>query len=1240
MLRNIGLGLVDQGLERTKFHGGGRTPQTMDAKNDGGVLWEDDDLPRLLATIFHVCISMCDASDLALITSLYAIADLGRDMMFHCDNETLYKKRPTGNVHASSSTTTHEKVGSAASHPMDDDNHLHDAGGGGGADDDDGSCMEDMSTTTLLVVKKKKRKQEHEDGAADPKKREEPHEIASAPTSFVVEPPPPPQPPQASWREESSWCDQPFCGEDRWCKDSTFVLNKTEALPIFLQLFSSKAKTLMSGQSSHCYSATALEHSEDLVEYLARMNAQMLALRLCMIEDMLSEFPVDIDDAPEDEMMCTIDENDENDNMPHHHNVSQNSSQNSSYHIAVANSMRVSKILSDLLGRHFSSKSQHVDHCLLLGYLLSLPEEEGFSIYKDALLRLQTSIVTSSKTSMPVVIHYEKLFAIARLGVDVGVAWNEPAFVHKCLSLSQNSWWFRQLASAGIAFDHKLLLDSQHQLTGNVNVGGGGGGPGSSKESKPFKSPPVLLLGSKDNYAKSLIPKWLEKYTSSQMLTRDEFALLLDFCRHFHVDASAPAYLSMERCLLAHHEEGRCVSLEHVSHVISWASPLVPLAQLYHLVDNVLQQLDPSDYQRIHFVYTMLRRREKEDTTTTTTTNTEHNVPESSSSNSSAFVMIPRERATLHEYCQLLHCLEAFHAALHRSNAVAAKRAAVTGSPTTEAMMNDGSGSGGAVASRSKMNFFTLVHLTKEKKQYMSESVTNSPWDEIQAHLTLPNEECRVLLRQIASFPCVNICPDELELRLLKESMAALCSGKGACDEDRHTQRHMFDCYMKPPLSRMKRGKFVMEALMWLKELTSQDTWLIKLKLDAVDFALDNMSSLFPQKSAAVDQFRHVLRVERRKVATAWILKNVAFEGTTTLLYDASFKLQELTVDSKSVEDGKAIIYELYYTYYAMDKKATLLSGGAKEKTATATTASLHHPTLSVHDAVNQLCGIYNVNGPEVRQDIVHKWLLEEPLFIDGNTNGSGNVLRGTCFCASSAELREQSEQTMIARIIDVLNYTEDVPVANPLDSVLDTPGTRGTAAASRRELVGEKYVDRCKYLSNVAMQARSVKIKWHSRKRAIRILFQYAPWHVIQNAIGECQFQSLKNGFWLECCYRALFEELDLPQPSDEMTQSVVQGLVKSLWRDHRNDPAVVRVLSLVLLDFQVEEPQLWLSVLWSLLESGMARHLLFCLLEQLNQQYPALFNALSDLGEEQFVTGPSGFVSFWHRVRRSLSP
>jgi hypothetical protein len=1216
MLRNIGLGLVDRGLDMMKSHGG-ETPKTMDAKD--GVLFEG--LPRLIATIFHVCIALCDTSDLPLMTSLYAIADLGRDILFHCDKE-LYKW-PTAHVNSSA----HDKCGSAAPTPMDD-NHKGDGDGGGGDDDDDDdSSMEDMSN--LIVVKKKKRKQDHEDGASDPKKREELHEkkIASEPAALVVEPPPPP--PQAPWRG-SAWCDQPFCGEERWCKDSTFVLNKTEALPIFWQLFSSKAKTLMSGQPSH--SATALEHSEDLVEYLARMNAQMLALRLCMIEDMLSEFPVVDIDAPEDEM-CTIDENDENESMPNHHNVSQNSSQNSSYHNAVANSMRVSKILSDLLGSHFSSKSQYVDHCLLLGYLLSLPEEEGFSIYKDALLRLQTSIVTSSKTSMPVAIHYEKLFAIARLGVDVGVAWNEPPFVHKCLSLSQNSWWFRQLASAGIAFDHKLLLDSQHQLTGGMNGGGGGGGgggPGSSKkESKPFKSPAVL--GSKDNYAKSLIPKLLGAYTSSKMLARDEFVLLLDFCRHFHVDASAPAYLSIEWCLLAHHE-GRYFSLEHVSQVISWASPLVPLAQLYHLVDKVLQQLDPSDYQRIHFVYTMLRRRDED---------AENKVPDSG-----AFVMIPRERATLHEYCQLLHCLEAFHTALQRSNVGAAKIAAVTGSQTNKAM----DGGGGAVPSRSKMNFFTLVHLTKEKKQYMSESITNSPWDEINAQLTLPNEECRILLRQISSFQCVNICPDELELRLLKESMTALCSGNGTFDEDRHKPRNTFDCYVKPPLSRMKRGKFVMEALMWLKELKSQDTWLVKLKLDAVDFALDNMSSLFPQKSAAVDQFRHVLRVERRKVATAWILKNVAFEGTTTLLYDASLKLQELTVDSKSVEDGKAIIYELYYTYYAMDDAHTqvTLSGGAKEKTATATTTTSslhhhhHHPTLSVHDAVNQLCGIYNVNGPEVRQDIVHKWLLEEPLFIDnGNTSSSGNALHSTCFYASSAELREQSEQTMIARIIDVLNYTEDVPVANPLDSVLDTPGTRGAAAASRRELVGEKYVDRCKYLSNVAMQARSVKIKWHSRKRAIRILFQYAPWHVIQNAIGECQFQSLKNGFWLECCYRALFEELDLPQPSDEMTQSVVHGLVKSLWRDHRNDPAVVRVLSLVLLDFQVEEPQLWLSVLWSLLESGMARHLLFCLLEQLNQQYPALFNALSDLGEEQFVTGPSGFVSFWHRVRRfCLSP
>jgi hypothetical protein len=1192
VLRSIALHLVEAGLGSAQ-----RPLGEVAGAND--LLFQD--LPQLVASIFRVCITLCDATDLSCVTSLNALADLGRDIMIHCDQE-LYKQS------SSSGSVPDASQGGSCGGLVPDVVGAQDAGVG----DDDDDSMDDMSN--LIVVKKKKRKNQNQDQkqkqasaqleedtttrtAADGSAGVDSNRESNAPTAS------PQSPPHAAGRRGLSWCEKPFCGEDRWCKDSTFVLNKTEVLPIVLQMFSVKMKAVLSAPaSSPATVATAAaatfsveEHSEDLVEYLAIMNAQMLALRLCMIEDMLSDVPVDTEeDGPTDPAVFTIreeneheNENDhayENEHMQYHHNVSHNSSQNDSYHQALANSMRVGKILSDLLGCHFSSKSQYVDHPLLLGYLLSLPQKDGFDIYKQALLRLETSIVTSSKTSMPVKVHYEKLCAIARLGVDVGVAWNEPSFVKKCVSLSENSWWFQKLAAVGIDFDHKLLMDSQNQCAGAT----GGGESGGRSSDSSFKYHPHAAS---ENYAKGLIPKLLEQFTAgvanaagpARLLRRNEFALLLDFCHHFHVHASVPAYLSIERCLLlssivADQNAGRGLSIDDVDKVISWACPLVPSGQLLRLIDSVLQQLDPSDYQRIHFVYTLVRRSGNDD-----------------DKSESAYTMIPNDRAVINDFCQLLHCLEEFHTTLCKNSAAAGLKASAT---TTAAGGNqiETSGSASAVVPVPKMNFFTLVQLGKL-------SVTSSPWDEINVHLQLLNEECRVMLRQMTSFSCVNVCPDELELRLLKESLSGLLSGDSKWEDDSQKWKGVFDRNVKPPLSRMTRGKFVMEALMWLKDLTSAEIWVVKLKLDAVDFTLDNMASLFPQKSAAVDNFRHVLHGERRKVATVWVLKNVASRDGSVFLYDVSPRLQELTTGSSKYEDGKSIIYELYYTYYSSENETDASVAPAVVSSATAVRIE---QGISVHNAANQLCDIYNVNGPEVRQDIVHKWLLEEPLFLNDDQHGSNHhgatsQLSNTCFCESNAERREHFEQKMIARIINVLNYTEDVLVDNnPLDSVLDTPNTRGAKVASRLEMVAEKYSDRCKYLANVALQARSVKINWHARKRAIRVLFQYAPLHVIKGAVGECQFQSLKNGFWLECCYRALFEEMDLPQPSDDMNQSVIQGLVKSLWRDHRNDAAVVRVLSLVLLDFQVEEPQLWLSVLWNLLESGLARHLLFCVLEQ----------------------------------------
>jgi len=108
---------------------------------------------------------------------------------------------------------------------------------------------------------------------------------------------------------------------------------------------------------------------------------------------------------------------------------------------------------------------------------------------------------------------------------------------------------------------------------------------------------------------------------------------------------------------------------------------------------------------------------------------------------------------------------------------------------------------------------------------------------------------------------------------------------------------------------------------------------------------------------------------------------------------------------------------------------------------------------------------------------------------------------------------------------------------------------------------------------------------------------------------------------FRLSSRYMAEFEDLRVPQELSALRACSKPALARGLWRDYRHKPRAVRLIAQIMVDFTVNDANLWLAVLRQLRLFGHHRHLL------------ALLEPLSSL---DCVRGSEEMATLWQQVRR----
>ena len=210
-----------------------------------------------------------------------------------------------------------------------------------------------------------------------------------------------------------------------------------------------------------------------------------------------------------------------------------------------------------------------------------------------------------------------------------------------------------------------------------------------------------------------------------------------------------------------------------------------------------------------------------------------------------------------------------------------------------------------------------------------------------------------------------------------------------------------------------------------------------------------------------------------------------------------------------------------------------------------------------------------------------------------GGGGGGGDAAAASVFDPSVYELAQEAEVEAELKIVYVL-----LPTSSPTDATANATGGGGAAsdaAAGHQALM----LSGAKALLNVATMRQSSKRSYRSRARAVSAVFRLLDTAAIDSihAPGAAALES----YWRYCLYMAEFEEMRIPQEMAALQACSKPALARGLWRDHRHNPRAVRLIAQLLVDFSINDANLWLAVLRQLRLFGQHRQLL-ALLEPLS--------------------------------------
>ncbi|KAJ3287176.1 hypothetical protein HK104_008726 [Borealophlyctis nickersoniae] len=206
-------------------------------------------------------------------------------------------------------------------------------------------------------------------------------------------------------------------------------------------------------------------------------------------------------------------------------------------------------------------RSEFVDEKLGFGYMISLPQSEGFD---------------SWKAGMQLFYHeFNRIVRIGSIGVRAGLAWNQSILKHDGEKLMANGQWWQQLSLLDIQFDHQGFRDT-----------------------------------AKDNsHVRDLVGPLLER-------TQLDVETTLEFARRYHIEGHPLTAVPDDFVLLEYIKQLLLPSVEEPAantwtYQIRVAGVLDDVAnkeKLYQLLEDCLQEVSLYDYERIRFIHSQILR--------------------------------------------------------------------------------------------------------------------------------------------------------------------------------------------------------------------------------------------------------------------------------------------------------------------------------------------------------------------------------------------------------------------------------------------------------------------------------------------------------------------------------------------------------------------------------------------------------------------------------------------------------
>lgn len=204
----------------------------------------------------------------------------------------------------------------------------------------------------------------------------------------------------------------------------------------------------------------------------------------------------------------------------------------------------------------------------------------------------------------------------------------------------------------------------------------------------------------------------------------------------------------------------------------------------------------------------------------------------------------------------------------------------------------------------------------------------------------------------------------------------------------------------------------------------------------------------------------------------------------------------------------------------------------------------------TVHNTTEEIAKIYNLNINKIRLHLVDTWL---PSSCPGS-------IRSSEHCSSENKAKDRNNLKRVLYLLETGSVQQNV-----------------------------------RFLLNYAYRSGPAKITYQSRVRAMEVLFNVASCEIIETVAND-SLDGIRD-YMKSLIYLAELEHLHLPQTVDSLQRCNKEGLVKGLWKNHKDNINAILLIADICLDSKFSDPQVWTNILKQLLLLGLTKYLSYIL-------------------------------------------